>query len=298
MINPQPKVFVGIITFGALTAPYLTWFKKSLEAQSFRNFELIIHDNTDHNLGFSKAYNQLIEQARSQRADYFFVVNPDVYLKSDALEKLVEALENKQDLGSVAPKLLRWNFKANEFTDIIDSCGLGFKSGLYFFDIGQGKTDYGQYDNEKIIGPSGAAALYRMSALQKVAAEGQYFDEAFFMYKEDCDLAYRLNLAGFASALVPQAIAYHDRTAAGGSLAARFFGRRRRSSSINHWSFIHQYFLFIKHWRVQNPIAKIDILIRAGFLFVYVLILEPSLLPDYKKIYGFFNHHRFLQRQK
>jgi len=293
---PQSKVYIGTIAFGALTAPYLSLFKEAIAAQSFRDAELLIHDNTENNLGFSKAYNLLIARARSASVDYFLVINPDVYLEPKALEEMVAALEADPKLGSVAPKLRRWDFKNQVFSDTIDSCGLGQKSGLYFYDIGQGEQDRGQYDHARIVGPSGAAGLYRMSALEAIAEKGKYFDESFFMYKEDCDVAYRLEKAGFTSKLVSTAIGYHDRTASGGSFLERVAGRKKRSVNVNLWSFMNQHFLFIKHWRTENALSRIDILLRASLLGLYALLFEQGLLLSYKTIYGFFRRYRFLER--
>lgn len=116
------------------------------------------------------------------------------------------------------------------------------KPGLRFVDAGQGEPDKGQYDDINILGPSGAAAMYRLEALEKAEQNGQYFDELMFMYKEDCDLAYRLKLAGYKSKCAPDAIIYHDRTARAkgeGNLKV-FFNRGNKSQQIKKWSFLNQ----------------------------------------------------------
>jgi len=285
MTQEKPKLFIGTIIFGALTRPYLSFFLESLKNQTYQNFKLLIHDNTEDNLGFSKAYNTLIHQALTSGADYFFVINPDVVLESNALEKLIKALEHDDRLASVMPKLRRWDFANKTFTKIIDSCGLGLVPCLNFFDYGQGEEDKEQYDQGQIIGSSGAAALFRLKDLVHVAENGQFFDEHFFMYKEDCDLAYRLALAGFKSKLVPEAIGYHDRTSAAGSFIIRFFNRFKRSHQVNRWAFVNQHFLFIKYWHRQTIGEKFLALIRMKIMFLEALIFEQYLLPCYKTIW-------------
>lgn len=279
------KVFIGTIAYGALTAPYLPLFKESLAKQTFKDFSLIIHDNTNNNLGFSRAYNLMIDEARQKGATYFFVVNPDIYLEPSVLEKLVAALDKDLSLTAVAPKLKQWDFKNNNFTNIIDSCGLGLKNCLHFFDYGQGEVDRGQYDEQLISGPGGAAGLWRISDLLKLRENGQYFDEHFFMYKEDCDLIYRAQLAGCRSILVPEAIGYHDRTSAAGSLLKRFLNRFKRSRQVNRWAFTNQHFLFIKYWRRQSFFSKLLGLGRIKVMFFEALLLEQYLLPCYKTIF-------------
>lgn len=278
------KVVIGTIAYGAATASYLPLFKKSLDEQTFKNFSLIIRDNTEDNLGFSKAYNLMIKQALDNKADYFLVINPDVYLSKNVLELLVKELEGNDKLAVVTPKLLKWDFTNKVLTKIIDSCGLKLNCGLNFSDLGQGEIDDNKYDKAKIIGATGAAALFRLSALEKIKEEQQYFDEHFFMYKEDCDLAYRLYLKNYQAKLVSEALAYHDRTASGGSLLKRFFNRRQRNIKTKQWSFINQHFLFIKYWHKQSLLNRLMIIIRVKLMFLNALIFEQFLLSCYKEI--------------
>lgn len=280
----QHKLIIGTISYGALTAPYLPFFKQSLKEQSFQDFGLIIHDNAEKNLGFGKAYNRMIEQAIAAGAKYFFIVNPDLILEPEVLEKLLTVLDNEPELSIVMPKLRVWDFEHNKKTSIIDSCGLGFKPCLNFFDYGQGQIDTGQYDRQEIIGASGAAAMFRLKDFAKIAENGQLFDEHFFMYKEDCDLAYRLYLKGMKSKLVPDAIAYHDRSSAAGTLIKRFFNRFKRSKNVNRWAFTNQHFLFIKYWSKQSFSSKLLAIIRMKIMFIEALLFEQYLLSCYSTI--------------
>lgn len=302
----ETSVWAGFITYGELTAPYLKEFLASLAAQTGVKLQVIAFDNTpevanensrilkEHsaievlhegeNIGFSRAYNRMIARAAEAGADYFLAINPDTLLEPDTVAKLLAAIQADLALASAAPKIRQWNFKEHIKTDIIDSCGLRLGSALHFSDIGQGENDRGQYDEAKIIGPSGAAGLYRISALQAAAENGQYFDEHFFMYKEDCDLAYRLALAGFGSKLVSEALVYHDRTATGGSLGGRLSNRFSRSRNNRRWAFLNQHFLFIKFWGRQNFRNKLLILIHIKMRFLAALLLEPYLLKEYKAL--------------
>lgn len=297
------KVWVGFITYGTSTAAYLPYFLPSLHQQTYTDYTLACFDNTPetvnpntdylkkypdlklyqrgHNLGFSAAYNILIEEAIKAGAEYFFMINPDTVLDPDALERLVMELEANPDYAAVAPKLRQWNFPARTKTTVLDTCGLEVQNGLRFIDLGQGEEDRGQYDQAAILGPSGAAGLFRLSALKKIAVNGQYFDEAFFMYKEDCDLAYRLILAGYRCRLVSRAIIYHDRTANGGSLWQRFRNRQHRSLAANRYAFINQHFLYIKYWHQQKPLQKLRIIVDSFIRLVHALVLEQSLLSCY-----------------
>jgi GT2 family glycosyltransferase len=303
----SPKVWVGFIVYGASTAPYLSYFLQSLKKQTHISFQVVCFDNTpsvenensellaahpeikiyrgEGNIGFSAAYNILISEAVNAGATYFFVVNPDTILEPEVIDQLISTLENSPHCASVAPKLLKWNFTAKIKTSVIDSCGVVLKSGLKFSDLGQGHEDHGQFDQLAILGPSGAAGMFRLKALQAIVENDNYFDEYFFMYKEDCDLIYRLHLAGYNSQLVSSAIMYHDRTVTGGGVIRRFFDRRSRSKAINRFAFINQHWLYVKYWRRQIMSSKLLILVGVCTRFFQALIFEQYLLGAYRVIY-------------
>ncbi len=308
------KLAVGFLTYNEATAKYLGDFLSSLEtALSFLkpdDYRVYAFDNSDkgrsensqilqrheniayfcqgHNLGFARAYNILIKEAIKDRADYFLVINPDTLIEPEAIERLMSALNADGSLGSVAPKLLRWDFAGQKKTNLIDSLGLVLKPGLKFIDLGQGDEDDGKNTAHAILGPSGAAGLFRLSALRKVAesrqgGSEQYYDERFFMYKEDCDLAYRLFLNGYSSRLIPEAIIYHDRTAAVSGRGVGDFWRDRQTKSrqIRAWSFRNQHLIFLKHWKKQNLVNKVIAGFKILVLFTFSLILEQFLLKEY-----------------
>lgn len=311
------KLAVGIIAYNDVSAKYLADFLSSLKealvflkpddyrVYAFDNsapdftanrdilnlppYQFIKYLNFGRNLGFGRAYNILIESALRDGAEYFFIINPDTVLDPAAIKELVATLDNDGSLASASPKILRWDFVARSKTRIIDSCGLVLKSGLNFSDLGQGQEDRGQFDGAAILAPTGAAGLFRLSALKNIAERrgqsdrNQYFDERFFMYKEDCDLAYRLFTAGYKSRLVAASLIYHDRTAAssGQNLGQILQDRRRKSRLIRRWSFRNQHLLFVKHWSKQNISSKMSIIYRIFLMFIFSLILEQFLLKEY-----------------
>src|SRR5262245_39924005 len=194
------KVAVNIVTFNS--AHDIVACVESLEQQTFRDFRIHVLDNASRdnsaalvrgydldfvqapsNTGFAKAHNDLI---RAFPAEYVLVLNPDTILRPDFLQKLVEGLDARADAASATGKLLRMDGKT------IDSTGIIMLRNQRHLDRGADQPDLGQYDKaEDIFGPTGAAALYRMAALQDVSFDSQFFDEDFFAYREDADLAWR-----------------------------------------------------------------------------------------------------------
>ena len=311
------KIALGFITYNTDTAKYLPYFLdslfKSLEYLPAEDYLILARDNSEEpnnynleyiknvfnkeaelikfrssggNIGFSRAYNSMISEAKDWGAAAFLMINPDTIIAPDALKKLAEALGSDNMLGSVAPKVLRWDFANQKLSSKIDTCGLSLLPGLTFIDIGQGLEDTNQFQDFPILGPSGAAGLYRMSALEKVKEATGYLDERMFMYKEDCDLAYRLFLAGFSSKITTEALVYHDRSvsAQGRGILATLNSRSSKSRQVRSWSFLNQHLLMIKFWSKQNWLNKLHILRKLLLFSLYALFFEPFLLNNYSKI--------------
>ena len=305
MDKMQNKLVVGFIAYGESSAKYLPYFMESLKNQIYKDFQIICHDNSEEavnpnydylrqnypqvkilraggNLGFAKAFNVLIKTALEQKADYFFALNPDMILEPEAIEKLINALDGDSALGSAGPLVLKWNFTEQKKTDIIDTCGIGILAGLRFVDVAQGQLNRQWPVYTKILGPSGAAALYRVSALEAVKQGEEYFDELMFMYKEDCDLAYRLSLAGFKSVFVPNAAIYHDRTATakGENDLQVALNRKNKNRQVKRWSFLNQQIIFVKYWRLQSWKNKSAIVWFELKMLVFILLFERYLLAE------------------
>lgn len=221
----------------------------------------------------------------NSRGEYIFALNQDTVLEQQFLARLVAQMEADQSLGSMTGKLLHYNYSIDSKTKILDSAGIEIFKTRRLIDRGQWERDNGQYDADReIFGPSGAAALYRASALEAVKlpkqnGEWEYFDEDFVAYKEDADLAWRLQLAGFGSRYVPEAVLYHGRTI-GRSWPTQFIrfilNRRRQSRLIRKNSFKNHYLMMVKcelpelFWR-----HVVYIFIREFLLLGYTVFFEP-----------------------
>jgi GT2 family glycosyltransferase len=213
-------VAVNIVTFNS--AADIDACLDSVQSQTFPNFEVHVLDNASSddtvgrlvardiafersavNLGFAAGHNRLI---RAHPADYTLILNPDTILSPTFLGTLVDALEQRSDAASATGKLLRMDGVT------LDSTGIIMLRNQRHLDRGADEPDLGQYDTpEDVFGPSGAAALYRRAALEDAAFDKQYFDEDFFAYREDADLAWRCRLLGWTSIYVPSAVARHRR---------------------------------------------------------------------------------------
>jgi GT2 family glycosyltransferase len=158
------------------------------------------------NVGFSRGQNLGI---RAGTGEYVLCLNFDCFLEPDFLERVAEMFQAHPEAGGVSGRLRKLvDGKPSQF---LDSTGIGFHR-CFPADRGEWVADGPQWETaELIFGPSGAAACYRRAALESVRYEDEYFDEDFFIYCEDIDLAWRLNLAGWQSYYQPAALAYHER---------------------------------------------------------------------------------------
>lgn len=242
------------------------------------------------NCGFAKAYNLMINESLKNNSDVFLVVNPDVLLEESFLEKILSYYFSNKDVAVLVPKILYWDFENNIKTNIIDSYGIGINKYHRFFDINQGKNIkdcLGFNFNKDVFGFSGAGALFNLSRLIKVAYQNEngleFFDEEMFMYKEDIDLSYRLQLAGEKIIFIPDAIMYHDRTTSKlkfNLLKLLFFKNRNLSRS---YSLLNQLIILRK---IKNIPFSFDIklmtFLRFCLLYIYGFIFFKKQLNIFK----------------
>jgi GT2 family glycosyltransferase len=278
----QTRVSVQIVTFNSESD--IAGCLESLSGQTYRNFRVRILDNassdrtlehvgefeadvidSDVNIGFGAGHNRL---ARSWPAPYVLFLNPDTVLEPTFLEEIVSALEEAPDAGSASGKLLRMDGQT------IDSAGIIMTRNQRHLDRGAGEADRGQYDEAgPVFGPSGAAALYRYACLEDVAIGSWFFDEDFFAYREDADLAWRCRLLGWGSIYVPSALARHRR---------RVTPERRSelSEAINRHSVKNRFLLRLNNMTWSLYLRDLWLITARDLQVVgYVLFQENSSLP-------------------
>ncbi|UJF34272.1 glycosyltransferase family 2 protein [Paenibacillus hexagrammi] len=223
------------------------------------------------NNGFAGGHNQAIRMSDS---DYCLVLNPDLIIKEDFIERLVASFGFDTQIGSACGKLL---LKGNKKQ--IDSTGLVINKARRAFDRGVHEPEDVYSIAEEVFGVSGAAAMYSREMIDQISIKGQFFDEDFFAYKEDVDIAWRARLMGWKAYFNPKAIGYHERGWKQGE-------RKTRSMYVRRLSYINRYKMIYKNDNLLILIKHI-----APFLFyeilslMYSIFLEPGLLKAWFDFY-------------
>jgi GT2 family glycosyltransferase len=188
----------------------------ALDAQSTRDFEVILLDNgstdgavarlaarswlrverSEINLGFAAGNNRA---ARAACGRYLVTLNPDAFPEPDWLEMLVSAAERYPEAGSVGSTQL-----LDADPNIYDGAGDPYTLFGAAWRGDKGRPARPIVEGE-VFGVCAAAALYRREVFEAVGG----FEERFFCYYEDVDLALRLRLAGWTAVQTPSARVRH-----------------------------------------------------------------------------------------
>jgi GT2 family glycosyltransferase len=232
----SPIVSVILVTWNS--AAHLPRCLDGLEAQTFRDFEVILVDNNssdgaldaverrtpafdlniirlDSNRGFAAANNLAAGQARAQ---WLALLNPDAFPAPDWLEQWMNTARTTpraffacRQLRAEQPALLDGE------GDVYHASGLAWRRN-------QGLSAQPAGEPLEVFSACAAAALYPRQAFVECGG----FDEDFFAYHEDVDLGFRLRLRGLRCFLVPRSVVAHVGSASHGrhSRFAIYHGHR------------------------------------------------------------------------
>ena len=285
---------VTVVLVAWNSAPYLPRCLEGIRGQTHRDLELIAVDNASQddsaallegfrlirnetNRGFSAAVNQGIAAARGE---FVLLVNPDCFLAPDYVERLLPVFEDEL-VGAATGLLYREGGVAGE----VDSAGMRFTRTGRHLDITVAPTE-----RTDVFGVSGAAAMVRMSFLKDVSIGGEVFDEDFFAYREDADLAWRGRLFGWRAVCEPAAVAHHVRRVTPEA-------RRGLPPEINMHSVKNRFLLRLKNegWYLALRNAPFE-LARDLVVIAAALTVERTSLPALRWLWR--NRARVLAKRR
>jgi GT2 family glycosyltransferase len=183
-----------IVVDNASTDGSKEWLAKRTDITYFSN---------DKNLGFAEGNNMGINHALLHGADYVFLHNNDLKLEPAAIREAVVLAESDKTIGSVQSFMKLWSDpeRVNSTGGMVHFLGFGFVR-----DNGALASDVAAKDGSEIAYASGAAVLYRASALREVGL----LDPFLFLYHEDLELGWRIRLAGFRNVFAKNSVTYHN----------------------------------------------------------------------------------------
>jgi GT2 family glycosyltransferase len=161
------------------------------------------------NVGFAAANNLAVRAVDD--CDWVALLNPDAFPEPGWLEALLRAAADEPEFEFFASRLLQAGSP-----DTLDGAGDALHANGLAWRRDHGAPAAGTaLAREETFSACGAAALYRRDAF----LEARGFDERFFCYFEDTDLAFRLRLAGHRCLYVPDAVVHHVGSALAGAMS-------------------------------------------------------------------------------
>jgi len=266
--------------------------KKDLEYEMFvvdnnsseGSIDKILHEFSDaklikmkKNVGFGAANNEAFKRAAG---NYFLIINPDVKVLDDCIQKLVKFMEDNSNVGVVAPALYTPNNKFDYYYSYLPSTYsiLMQQFGLYnkarmmrkrmtdYFDekISEGKP----FRVEQVMG---ACFLTRKTIYDKIGG----FDEAFFLYQEETDWEFRMSKESWKIMVLPIAKAIHDHHSSANKLGRIYVGFQGLRSILIYYT---KNFGFIK--RNFLRITMITALFVRAIKYALIYLFQPKNLSD------------------
>ena len=200
---------------------------ESLFQSSYKKFNIIVVDNgsTDQsiedleqsynqsnkiefikyfkNTGFCYANNRAMEKALSNNSEYIILLNNDMSVASDWLEKLIMTAEKNDNAVVFGSKI-----KFKNMPDLLNSTGIHMNISGYCWD-----RDFGEYDKNvnretsSILAVSGGSMMIRSSILK----DSGLLDEDYFAYYEDLEFCLRVRRKKLGEIIyVNDSICYHE----------------------------------------------------------------------------------------
>jgi GT2 family glycosyltransferase len=217
------SVSVIILNYNGLKNLGETLFVKFLSSvlkTNYENYEIIFIDNgssdksiefltknissekikiieNKKNYGFSLGNNLALNHANGE---YVVLLNNDVEVEPNWLTELVNVMEKNKLIGAAQCKVINFDRSG------IQTMGNLLDTALMTHFIGNKKKDNGEYNKiSEITYATGSGFIIRRSIVNKIGL----FDPDYFFYHDDCDLGWRIRLAGFKIVVVPSSVIYH-----------------------------------------------------------------------------------------
>ncbi len=185
--------------------------KKTIEKRLRNKFPQVKYMKSSKNIGYGAGNNL---GAKFAKGDFLFFLNPDTTVSKDSIDILYTFMKKNHNAGMVAPLLFDpednvYPYQgSNAFNLISAIVVLSFFNKLFRSNIISSKffhKKWNKRDVEEFDVVPGTAFMIRKSIFQKAGM----FDEEFFLYFEEYDLAIRIKKMGYKNYIIPKAKVLH-----------------------------------------------------------------------------------------
>src|ERR1035437_1870376 len=171
------------------------------------------------NIGFAPA---VAEAIRRSKSEWIALLNDDALAEPELFASMLAAGSSASDIGSLAAQM-----RFSDRPDILNSAGIEVdRLGIACDRLLGEPVSESEREPTEVFGASGGAAMYRRAMLEEIGG----FDESFFAYLEDVDVAWRAGMRGRRCLYVPDAVVTHPHSATLGHGSSRKYflvGRNR-----------------------------------------------------------------------
>jgi GT2 family glycosyltransferase len=171
------------------------------------------------NIGFAPAVSEGIGRSKSE---WIALLNDDALAEPQLFASMLAAGKSASDIGSVAAQM-----RFFDRPELLNSAGIEVdRLGVAYDRLLGEPVSKSESEPTEVFGASGGAAMYRRTMLDEIGG----FDESFFAYLEDVDVAWRARMRGWRCLYAPAAIVMHHHSATLGHGSGRKYflvGRNR-----------------------------------------------------------------------
>lgn len=232
--------------------------------------EILLLENKE-NVGFSKANNQAVNEAKGE---YVCILNPDTAVAENTFTSALAYAESIKKLGALGVYLMDGTgaFLPESKRNIPTP-----KTSLLKL-LGQGKKYYASHlsknDSGEVKVLVGAFMLLKRSVYNEING----FDEDYFMYGEDIDFSYKLLKAGYKNHYLGSITILHykgESTQKNAAYLNRFYGAMQ--------------IFYKKHFRshfILNTLVKVGVVFAKMFKAKSIKSAKKAVV-NYEKVYVF-----------
>ena len=203
-----------------------------------------------NNGGYASGNNVGLQYALRRGAEFAWILNSDVLVAPDALERILELAGGDANIGIVGAKLLRF-----DRPDTIQALGGGRIIPIICHDTQAGsgrKSEMAAGVPLRVDHLVGASLFVRTAAVRDVG----FIDESYFLYREETDWCIRMRRRGWKLYCCTRAQVWH-----------------RQSQSIGFKSPIHDYYA------VRNMLRLVHKFYRTSFPIAFGYFMARSIAP-------------------